>query len=749
MPNWRKVITSGSDASLNSLTVTNGITGSLYGTARFVDTGSLTSSFVTLNTQQSISGFKSFSALSTAILQIEDQVNLGNYGQILLSEDVFNFRNINVDNVFTAGTSSLEFGLGTSGKLDLENLSTNRIYQLPDKDGTISLLSDIVGVTGSFVTTGSFNDFTGSYNTGSFTGSFTGSLQGTASNAISASWAPIPDINTGSLATTGSNIFNGNQILTGSLQITNGITGSLLSNELSGYTTDLSSSYTSRSFVDRNYVNNASNITSGTLNDARLSSNIALRNAINTFTENQTISKSNPQLDIISATTAKATLLRGETTNTFSLTNDVLEIGGASSNCISFNNTNQYIDANPTGITGLTQWTFACWINRLSTNSSNIVYIGDGTNALQLLIIGSTSTVVLQARGSLYGGNAAYTTIPSSGWVHIAVVYSGGNAFIYVNGNLNVTSPIGSVSSVTKFRIGNANLLPNYNSVGFSNAPTNQPIDQVLFYNTALTLANVQIISAGTTTLPSTGNLLLRYELNEGTDVSTVNQGTASNGNGTLVNGVVWETANGRIPTEAAIQLGTAINIRDGILNGERGQYRFGDPFGGTIIRGRSIKFQSPLESKFSFIHNGNTLLNPANTSTTATGSSTLTIIGNTSIGASNIAAPSNGLAVSGRTLIGTSTDNTTDQLQVSGSSLFTGNQRVIGNQTITGSLLVSGSTTITGATTITGSLLINTSGSFVLPLNPMSSPQTGSAYWSGSFLYIWDGIQYRSSSFS
>jgi len=391
-------------------------------------------------------------------------------------------------------------------------------------------------------------------------------------------------------------------------------------------------------------------LTSGTLSDARLSSNVPFKNTANTFTENQTISKSNPQLDIVSATTAKASLLRGETTNTFSLTNDVLEIGGALSNCISFNNTSQYIDANPTNITGLTQWTFACWINRLSTNSSNIVYIGDGTNALQLLITASTS-LQLQARGALYG--TANATIPSSGWVHIAVVYSGGNVFIYVNGNLNVTDTIGSVSSVTKFRIGNADLLPNYNALGFSNAPTNQPIDQVLFYNTALTLANVQIIYAsgtGTTTLPSTGNLLLRYELNEGTDVPTVNQGTASNGNGTLVNGVVWGIANGRIPTEAAIQLGTAINIRDGILSGERGQYRFGDPFGGTILRGRSIKFQAPLETKFSLIHNGTyTLIDPSNTNTSATGASTISVVGNASIG-ENVAAPTNGLIVAGRT---------------------------------------------------------------------------------------------------
>jgi len=41
MPNWKKVITSGSDASLNTLTVSNGITGSLEGTSSYALTASL------------------------------------------------------------------------------------------------------------------------------------------------------------------------------------------------------------------------------------------------------------------------------------------------------------------------------------------------------------------------------------------------------------------------------------------------------------------------------------------------------------------------------------------------------------------------------------------------------------------------------------------------------------------------------------------------------------------------------------
>jgi hypothetical protein len=68
--------------------------------------------------------------------------------------------------------------------------------------------------TGSFVTTSSFNTFTGSYNTGSFSGSF----EGTSSYALTASYLEGGiTIDTGSFATTGSNTFIGNQTISGSI----------------------------------------------------------------------------------------------------------------------------------------------------------------------------------------------------------------------------------------------------------------------------------------------------------------------------------------------------------------------------------------------------------------------------------------------------------------------------------------------------------------------------------------------------
>ena len=72
MPNWRKVITSGSDASLNTLTVSNGITGSLLGTASYAIQAlsasySLTSSYVnTLNQDVLINGSLNVTSSFTA-----------------------------------------------------------------------------------------------------------------------------------------------------------------------------------------------------------------------------------------------------------------------------------------------------------------------------------------------------------------------------------------------------------------------------------------------------------------------------------------------------------------------------------------------------------------------------------------------------------------------------------------------------------------------------------------------------------
>lgn len=64
-------------------------------------------------------------------------------------------------------------------------------------------------------------------------------------------------------------------------------------------------------------------------------------------------------------------------------------------------------------------------------------------------------------------------------------------------------------------------------------------------------------------------------------------------------------------------------------------------------------------------------------------------------------------------------------------------------------SYATTGSNTFIGNQIISGSLIINPTSSFVLPLTSSATPSTGSAYWSGSFLFIYNGTRYMSSSFA
>ena len=78
-----------------------------------------------------------------------------------------------------------------------------------------------------------------------------------------------------------------------------------------------------------------------------------------------------------------------------------------------------------------------------------------------------------------------------------------------------------------------------------------------------------------------------------------------------------------------------------------------------------------------------------------------------------------------------------------------TGSFSVSGSLTITGSLNVTGSNVnITGSLRVTGSLVMAPTSSFVFPLTSSVAPPTGSAYWSGSFLFVYNGTRYMSASF-
>jgi hypothetical protein len=122
MPAWKKVITSGSDAALNSLTVTNGITGSLFGTSSYATT----SSFLSTTTNAFIQNGNSFG--TTATLGTNDNQPLA-------------FETNGTTKMFISSSGNV--GIGTtapSRPLHIKNTATNdanKAYILIDADGTI------------------------------------------------------------------------------------------------------------------------------------------------------------------------------------------------------------------------------------------------------------------------------------------------------------------------------------------------------------------------------------------------------------------------------------------------------------------------------------------------------------------------------------------------------------------------------------------------------------------------------------
>ena len=101
MPSWKRVIVSGSNAALNSLTVSNGITGSLFGTASFATTA-LSSSFAT---NALTASFVAISSTNT------DATHYLHFGNLTSGAD-----NVEVDTnlTYNPGTNRLALGAGST-----------------------------------------------------------------------------------------------------------------------------------------------------------------------------------------------------------------------------------------------------------------------------------------------------------------------------------------------------------------------------------------------------------------------------------------------------------------------------------------------------------------------------------------------------------------------------------------------------------------------------------------------------------
>jgi len=147
--------------------------------------------------------------------------------------DSGSFNNLQVTgSTVLSGSSTVLQVIGSGSSIFVVSGSSGEIFKIEDPSASSITLTNIgsaifsgsVNVSGSFIVNNvpvlsstNFNNFTSSYNTGSFTGSFTGLLHGIASSSISSSYAGTSSyLNTLNQDLT----FNGNLILNGTASVT-------------------------------------------------------------------------------------------------------------------------------------------------------------------------------------------------------------------------------------------------------------------------------------------------------------------------------------------------------------------------------------------------------------------------------------------------------------------------------------------------------------------------------------------------
>jgi hypothetical protein len=263
MPNWKKVIVSGSDASLNSLNVSNGITGSLFGTSSFANYATSASYAATASSAQNTSDILVYVKNSSGaqinkgkVVRIAGAVgdnpliSTASYEDDNNSANTLGITNENIANdsfgyVMTEGTllglntngftsgQLLYLGatgsiIGTApvaplhavrlGQVLRTQLNNGSIYVRIDNGYELGELHDIRDTT----TSGSYGDLlikSGSVWTNSK--QLTGSYGITGSLGISGSTGTLFSSNADTI------IFTGSAAISGTLNVTDGITGSL------------------------------------------------------------------------------------------------------------------------------------------------------------------------------------------------------------------------------------------------------------------------------------------------------------------------------------------------------------------------------------------------------------------------------------------------------------------------------------------------------------------------------------------
>jgi hypothetical protein len=213
MPSWKRVIISGSDAALNSLTVTNGITGSLLGTASFV-TNAVNAAFASVagkTIQENTEGTGNYYMMMTPTAVGGDgrSYNTSNQGTIV-------YYDVDNETLF-----SKFFDGALNGNASTATTASNVNVTANNSTNETTYLTFVDGATGA---QGIETDTALNYNPSTnilTAGTFAGALTGNASTATTASFATTAATSSFLNSTTNAFLQNGNSFGTTALLGTN------------------------------------------------------------------------------------------------------------------------------------------------------------------------------------------------------------------------------------------------------------------------------------------------------------------------------------------------------------------------------------------------------------------------------------------------------------------------------------------------------------------------------------------------
>jgi hypothetical protein len=221
-------------------------------------------------------------------------------------------------------------------------------------------------------------------------------------------------------------------------------------------------------------------------------------------------------------------------------------------------------------------------------------------------------------------------------------------------------------------------------------------------------------------------------------------------------NGAFTNTTNTALKVSGSVQVTGSINAT-GNISTTGTLFANGAGFAGTFgtltltnngVAGVAIGVTpNPSLTTAASLRVGSTTNMTANAIFGATSATNGVILPNlTTVARTNLSGSAN------RSLIVYDTGTTTEGYwyYATGSTLQGGWQKFLsntGSQDISGSITAS-SALISGPLTVTDSLLLSTGSMFGLPTTSSTTPVTGSMFWSGSLLFVWNGSRYMSASF-